>query len=243
MPQDQIPGLITHSYDDTAVLETLQPGANVYGPPVTVDGSVVVADLSAPYRLPKGTVIVQSTTAGKYVKAGAAASGTPESGTAPAVTSEEAADSDWASKVITLYVDGVQKAQVTLGGADDTTAEVVTALNGDTEFAKYALASGSNGNPLVITGNRAGAGHSLRVSMNLSTAWATDLTTSSETEDHGTDPDYRVTYTDADLYDEQHSAIDPPVQNLLRGVFDASELTGLTSEARAVFERRGSIFL
>lgn len=71
---------------------------------------------------------------------------------APAVASSLIAGSAACDNAtITLFIDGVSIVTVTLGGADDTTSEIVTALNANAVFAAHAIAAGADGAVLTIT--------------------------------------------------------------------------------------------
>lgn len=250
MTQESAPGLTTHDFTEREPFKLRQPGTAIEGPPVQLDATNILAETgaAAPYRLKKGTVLMEPSSGSKWLLA-SGTQGTRKAATAPSVSSAEAVDGDWTGKVLTLYVDGKQVAQVTLSGVSDTSG-AVTALNGDSDFADHATASGTNGNPLVITGHDVGAGHSIKASVNLDTAYATDTGSDSEDEDHGTTPDVRVMKFDQDLKNDKHEDYDAFVPNYIGGVFDASVLrkgwatTGISSAARAHMERRGlAVFL
>lgn len=184
-------------------------------------------------RIRAGRVLVKRTSTGKYELASSA---TGDRCTPPVVTASETADADWASKTITLKNNGATVATVTLGGSDDTDAEVVTALNANAPFRAHAIATAA-GSRVVITGLVGGAGESLEVTSNLTTAFGAD-----GTSDSGEDADYRVLTDPVDLVSPTGAASDALGSNLVAGHFDESELLGLTAEAKVVLSRRGSRF-
>lgn len=241
MSQDILPGVKTTTLNEVEP-NKLRGHALIDGPSITLDAASINADLVAPYRLDQGRVVVKAAAGGKYLLAGGTA-GTPEAGSKPVLDSAEPVDGDWNGTTITLYRNGVQVAQVTLATA--TAALVAGELNADADFARHAVAS-DNGGSLKITGVEGGAGEGLRVSQSLDTAWANNLGTTaagpSEDSAAGSSPDYRITLQRADLKDQDHADQDAPVANALSGVFELSKITGMTGEARAVFERRGSVF-
>lgn len=187
------------------------------------------------WRIRPGNVMVKVTSSGRYVEANDTAGDAP---TAPAVLAAEAGDDDWKGAVVTLWRNGVSVVAVTLGGSDNTTALVNTALNANAIFAANAIASAS-GSPTktLITGLVGGADQTLKVTCDLASAFGAN-----GTDDVGSDPDYVVTETEVDLQDRNGTAIhqDVPVSRL--GDYDESELINLTSEARRVLLSRGSTF-
>lgn len=247
------PGDMAPRYERVQLTRT-QPsvalGDEVIGPPIVLAASTndnPNSDRTTAQKtrgeFPEGDVVCRKSGATTFVEANdpnRAAFG------APAVASAEAPDADWASKTVKLFVNGAEVASVALGAGDDTTAEVVAALAGDTDFAAHATPSGANGNPLVVTGLRAGADQSIRVHVNLSTAFAdSDGSTGSEASAAGTDPDFRV-LGDKSIgkrQDTLENADAPAGRNYVGGVFDASKLVNLTGEARAAMSRSGFRFV
>lgn len=190
--------------------------------------------------MPAGAVVVKETGDGLYYLAsGADGASAGDINTVAQVDSAEAPDSDWKSKTITWTVTypwgEIATGTVTLGTGDDTVNEVRDALNADAEFRNHLEAVSNT--ILEIYTHQKGAVH-LLVTSNLSTAFG-----ASGTEGEGTEADYRVTTEPRALTDIGGATRNSdPVPTLLAGHFDESELTGLTEEAKAVLQRRGSIF-
>lgn len=190
--------------------------------------------------MPAGAVVVKKTADGLYYLADDGVNG--DRNTAAAIDSLEKPDADWKSKSITwavTYPDGkVFTDAVALGADDDTIAEVVTALNANVAFRAHLIASDSGAADLLtITTVAKGRVH-LALSSDLATVYGDGVTL----EDEGTEADYRVTYEQRDLTKVGGAARNSSfVPTLLAGHFQASALTGLTAEARAVLESRGSI--
>ncbi len=197
------------------------------------------------FRVIPGVVVVKESGDGLYYLADAADGvNAGDINTAAEVTSLEPADTDWDGTVITstaFYPDGLVAAcPVTLAGTDDTTAEVVAALNANAAFANHFVASGTDGNPVVITARVKG-----KVTINvqqtvIATGFGTLLVGTSAT---GTEADYRVIAQHGDLQDlDGDAAASKPLAALTAGRFKTSELLHLSNEARAVLQGRGSTF-
>lgn len=138
---------------------------------------------------------------------------------APAtVSSIMAPDSTWQSATITLEVDEVAVRTVTLGAADDTVAEVVTALNADEEFHAWATASDAGATDYVkITLNV--PGKAIKVTSSLSTAFGASGVSAFPTE-----ADIAVTIGYCDQLDALGNTKDARVSAVRAGVFDESNL-------------------
>jgi hypothetical protein len=118
-------------------------------------------------QLRKGLVVGESgSDAGKYVDAGDA---TVQTNVAANVSALETADSGWQSATITASIaeEGVS-VTVTLGGADDTDAEVVIALNANEAFNAHFIATAPSG-VVLITAIRTGP--AIKVISSLATAY------------------------------------------------------------------------
>lgn len=215
---------------------------DVAGPDVVVDSGE--ADSTTPTSwLRPGTVLVKRTSTGKYIGAD---DSNADTFTQATVTSLEAADTDWDGTTVTIKINGITITTVVFAGSDDTTAECVTALNANAIFAANCIASGSNGNPVVIKALRPGADTTLTISSDLATAWGASGTSAT-----GTDPDVVVTTDWVALTDEFATAVDGVVSTLRVGHFDESELivSGTAGSIRtmapvayAVLAKRGSVF-
>lgn len=233
------PGFYATRLEDVAILR--RPDAVKIGRNATLTSGMTCSRMSPTYRLPPGSVVVKKTSTGKFVHS-TDPSGDRNSGAV--VTSAEVPDGDWASKTITLTIDGRPIVTVTLGGSDDTTSEVVTALNANPTFAAYATASGADGAVLTVTSKATGAGVNMKLTSNLLTAFG-----SAGKDAAGVDADYRVTREFADMKDRDGNAIEPSTMTYLAGCFNANEFavdgngdSTLTGEAEAVLARRGSTF-
>lgn len=199
-------------------------------------------------RAPPGLVVVKESGDGKYYLAsGADGVSAGDINVAAVVTSIEAPDADWKNKTLTwsiFYPDGTKETGTVLGGAgDDTIAEWVTVLMADAQFKERFIATDSGAADLLVITSRAKGNVRIRMSMDLDTAFATDDGASSSDSARGTQADYRVITQHRDLVGLDGLTRDSEfVPTLLAGDFDTSELTGLTDEARAVLEARGSTF-
>jgi len=224
----------------------IETGAGIQGEDITLDSGNADAGNTPTWRFRDGNVVVLVTATGRYVEADDAAGDVNQSASASAL---ETADVDWQSTTITVRLGGKGglSFDVVLGAADDTDAEVVTALNANATFAAHCLAD-VDGGVVRIRTRRAGADQNIHVTSSLATAYG-----ASGIGANGTDADYRVTTISTELQDENGTAIHAPVENLLAAHFDESELivggaaatadtTGAWAEARAVLSRRGAIF-
>jgi hypothetical protein len=157
---------------------------------------------------------------------------------APAsVTALQTADANWASKSVEVYKNGALVTTVALGGADDTDAEVVAALNGNAPFRANFLAS-VDAARVKVQALEAGSHVAIKVVMPaLAAAFS-----ASGTEGRGTDGDYAVTVEYANQLTPLGTAADVKVHAVGRGHFDESNLIGLTADAKSVLLRRGSRF-
>lgn len=201
---------------------------------VLVDSGNVDSGSTPTSRIREGNVLVKRTSTGRYIEAN---DSNGDRNLPPVVTASETADTDWDGETITLTVNGVAVVTVTLGGADDTDAEVVTALNANATFRAHAIATAA-GSRVVITGNKAGEGEYLKVTSSLATAFG-----ASGTEDSGSWADYGVLAKIVDLLDEAAAAshsLAPIVY--ARGRFKESLLVNLTADARAALIGRGCTF-
>lgn len=208
-------------------------------PDTVVLDSATVDSGSTPTTIVRaGNVLVKRTSTGQYVEANHASGDSPVRAT---VTSAEAADTDWDGTTITTYLDGILVSTVVLAGTDDSTSEVVTALN--TSYAALNLpivASGADLAVLVITAH--GINRSLRIESTLVTAYGTAGGAGSYAEGTGTEADFVVLDETVSMLDAYGTAQDTPVRVLRSGHFDESALVNLTAEAKAEFLRRGARF-
>lgn len=229
-------GFKEYNLTDVAFLLT---GEGKIGGDDVVVASGQTSSITPDHRHPPGTVLVKKTGDGKFYLATDSAN--VDSPAAASVSSLEAADDDWEDSTITV-TGHWGSLTVTLATTDDTTAEVVAAINAaaaalDPEWGPI-VATGSNGNPVVVTNRDVGEGTYLHVIHN----GATTAFGASGTDAVGTDPEVRVTAYWCDLKDLEGTATDALVPTLVAGHFDESELSGLTAEAKAILQKRGSRF-
>lgn len=216
---------------------------SIQGSDVSVAGGQSITGTPT-FRVKPGTVVVKESGDGLYYKADTADGvSAGDINTAAVVTSLEAADTDWDGTDIGWAVYGpdglIESGSITLAGTDDTTAEVVTALNANARFAEHLIASGSNGNPVVITSRKKG-NITVRITQTVITTGygASGITAS------GTQADYRVVMQHADLQDVEGTAMaSKMVGTLVAGSFKESELLHLSNEAKAVLTANGSTFI
>lgn len=137
------------------------------------------------------------------------------------VLSAEAPDADWQNKILTFKLDGLTVGTVTLGAADDTIAEVVTAVNAVEEIRSIFTASDNGSDDLLrITCNLVGKAHHIEVTCDLSTAFG-----ASGQNARGTDADWAVLRDYVSMLDGNQVASDMQGVTLVRrGHFDESEL-------------------
>ena len=207
------------------------------GPDAVLKSTVTDSGSSPTTSIRKGQCIVKKTSDGLYyLDDGLANASSADRNAAAVVTASETADGDWASKTITVTTLG-GKRTVTLGGADDTDAEVVTAWNADADGKSLAVASASGGR-VIFTSTAKGAHVHMLVESNLTTAFGTSGTAAS-----GTDADYLITEQDVSMLHPATNAVaDRPVRTSRKANYDESELLNLSAEARSVFARRGASF-
>jgi hypothetical protein len=220
---------------------------HIQGSDVRVAGGQTT-DASPTYRVEPGMVVVKESGDGLYyLSDGADGVSAGDINTAAVVTSKEAPDADWKDKTLTW---SVRYAGQTIGGTiagsgadDDTIAEWVTLLNADIGFAAHLVASDNGGDDLLVITTRAKGRVSLRVSMDLDTAFTTDDGASSSGTDEGGEADYRVITQHGDL--ETISGAATPskmLATLTCGHFRESAMQHMSAEAKAVLEGRGSKF-
>lgn len=234
-----------NSYELTHKAFLLDSSRSKQGNDVVVKGNRTTDyPASGGKRLPAGAVVVKKTADGLYYLANDASNG--DRNTAAVVNSAENPDNDWKDKTLTWHLyarDGsVHSGTVVASGGDENSAATwATLLNADLAFRSRFVASDVAG-VLRITALELGA-IKIRMTLNLSTAYGTISGSDSYTEASGTDADYRVVTQHRDTVDLDGASFDTrPVPTLIAGRFDESELSFLTSEAKAVFQGRGSTF-
>lgn len=162
--------------------------------------------------------------------------------TQASVTSLEAPHAGWQGSTVTLSVDGVVIVAVVLGGADDTQAEVIAVLNGNTTFRAHAIASDGGSNKVKVTLLEPGAEHEIKVSSSLAAAFG-----AAGQSAFGTDGEWVVTTEYADHQDPLGNVKDARVHAVRAGIFDESNLvfggaSALPQDLKRVLRRRGSRF-
>lgn len=256
-----LPGIVTHRKPKRMALDEGQ--SYEFGQPIRIKSGTTDSGHTGQTNVlrPGGIFVEETGSTGYFVPAADADWADIAKGSLGAITSEEAPDDDWESKTLYLYRNGILVASVALGANDDTTAEVVTALNGDTSFRKHALASGDNGNPLVITDDNPGAGGALTVVFPLTTAYATAIDTTGNGSNDSSIAHAKSTLPDVRVIGEEVAMVDSAGNaqagyssfNLRAGHFRASKLivggtqattlAAIPAWVRAIFEARGSTFV
>lgn len=208
---------------------------------VKVDSGNVDSGSTPTSQLRAGNVLVYKNSADRFVEAN---DSTGDRSTRPVVSSAEAADTDWDGTTITTYLNGALVSTVVLAGTDDSTSEVVTALNADYAAKNLPLlASGADLAVLVVTCQLAGLGNVLRLESTLATAYANAGGAGSFAEDAGNDADYVVLDEFVDLENRDGTAVHADGRVIRGGgLLDESELINLTVDAKAVLTRRNVAF-
>lgn len=248
-----LPGITTHKKPKRMALDSVQLGRMQFGAPIRIKAGTVDSGHTSMTSVlrPGGIFVAETGATGYYVPVDDWANA--DKGTLGAITSAEAADTDWDGTVIKLFRNGVQVASVTLAGTDDSTSEVVTALNANASFRNHAVASGSDGQPLVIT-DVLGYGGALSVEQNLDTAWSTDIGSSSIGHAKSTYPDVRIIGEEVAMRDANGESIAGlctynfeaglfRASHLIVGGTQATTLAAVPAWVRAIFEARGSTFI
>lgn len=232
-----VPGLVTSTRTPRRFLIDEYPAPEPGGT-VVIDSGNTDAGNTPTSLFSEGNVIVLRTSTGRFVEAN---DSNGDVFTPPVVSSAEAADTDWDGTTLTFYLNGDLVATVVLAGSDDSTSEVVTAL--ETAFLADQIplvASGLDAAVLVVTAHVLG---SLRVESTLATAFATAGGAGSYAEDNSTDPLFLVTRQPVLLLTADGTAAAHKMcDTCWKGHFSLAGLTNLTAAARAVLERRGSRF-
>jgi hypothetical protein len=206
------------------------------GPAAQLISTATDSGASPTTTIRKGNCIVKKTSTGLfYIDDGITNAGGADRNTPASVTAAETADGDWASKTITIYVDGGPAQVVTLGATDDTDAEVVAAIMLQTTGVKATVVSSR----VVIKTDGAGAHRTLTVASNLSTAFGA----SDSVPAYGTDAEYYITEEEVSTLDPNTgSAATVEVKTSFKAYYDESQLLNLSAEARATLSRRGARF-
>lgn len=231
----QLPGIVTHKSPKRMALDDVQLSTLVLGGPILIETGTTDSGHSGQTNvLRPGGMYAKKTGSDLFTPVSNGNWANIDKGSRATLTSAEAADTDWDGTVIKLYRNGVKVAEVTLSGTDDSTSEVVAALNGDQAFAANAVASGQDAEPLVITDLHA-KGDALTVEQNLATAWGVNLTTLSIAHAKGTVPDVRVIGEEVCMVDASGAAIHGFCSwNFRAGYFKAKQLIVGGTQATAV---------
>lgn len=220
---------------------------------VVAGGQTTNYPASGNKRLPEGAVVVKKTGDGKYYLADLSDGATyGDINTAAIVTSDQAGAAGWASKVFTwTFRSGSTRSSgtITAGGADDTTAEFVTLFNADAAFRSRAIASGSNGSPLVLT-TLAKGDVELTITENVAAhaAFGGGTGSAAGTTAVGAVADTRVLAREVDTVDTSGNSRDSdPTLNLKAGRFLTTEMWGgstatIPAESKANLIGAGSSF-
>lgn len=250
-----LPGITTHKKPKRMGLDSAQLGRMQFGAPIKIKAGTTDSGHTGMTSVlrPGGIFVKETGDTGFYVPAATADWASIDKGSLGAITSDEAADTDWDGTIIKLFRNGVQVASVTLAGTDDSTSEVVTALNANASFRNHAIASGTDGNPLVIT-DVLGYGGALSVEQNLASAWPVDLTTFSVGHAKSAQPDVRIIGEEVAMRDANGESIAGlcsynfeaglfRASHLIVGGTQATALADIPAWVRAIFEARGSTFV
>lgn len=199
---------------------------------ITLDSSNTDAGSTPTHRFRKGNVVVYKTSAQRYVEANDA---TGDRGTAPAKTSTGHTDGNGVIEVVS----SLGTFSVTTSTGSGSEANNATDLNANAPFAAHFVAS-SGGGELTITMREPGRNAWFYIGAN--TRDGCGFTEGEANGVSGEDADYRVTCQDADLKDEEGTAIHATCLALRTGHFYVPNLINLTPEARAVLRSRGAKF-
>ena len=129
------------------ILRFVNPAHEKKGDAITLKSTVVDTGngLARTTLIRAGLLVVKKTSDSRYYRADDGSVGADRNAGA-VVAAAEAADADWASKTVSLFINGRLIVTVTLGGSDDSNAEVATALSSRSsrprpDLAKATLAS------------------------------------------------------------------------------------------------------
>lgn len=185
-----------------------------------------------------GTVLVKKTSDGLYYSA-IFSDSNGDRCTAASISSATGITASWASTTQTFVVNGGASIAVTLGGADDTNDEVVTALNADATFQAAGLIADVNSSAVRVRTVQGGAHMSFKWTSSYASTFGASVASA---EGYGTDADYRVVEDYVDMLDESGTAGNSVAKTSMAGFYKESNLLNLCAEARGVLTRRGSIF-
>ncbi len=225
-----IPGVVEATVSTPRIL--IQDAPFVAGSDAVVQNDVTDTGSTPNTRIRPGQVLVLRTATGEYVEAGDT---NGDTNGAASIDSAEAVDGDWGGTNLTININGYE-ATIDPG---INAAAAIAAIAADAQLDDRVVGSDAGGGVLRITSRETGANQALVVTHDLATGWANGLLPNYA---NGTDADYRVSTDFVDLLDDNQVATAQPVATALVGFFDESNLRDLTSEARAVLSRRGSIF-
>lgn len=201
-------------------------------------------DAGSPDRttiLRPGNVLLRDSATGKWYDDAS----TGDASTQASVSSAATADASWDNATITVTVNGVDIATVTLGAADDTDTEVVAALNADAKFRAKCIAAVVSAKVNIKTLD-VGADVHLLVVSSYATAFG-----ASGTAARGTDGDWAVLTDYVDMLNGvQVAAVQHGVTLVRNGFFDddnlvwagAAGLATLHQDAVRVLRKRGCKF-
>ena len=205
-----------------------------------VRGRAVVLDretrspLPPDYWIEPGMVIVRRKASGRFVHA---SHPDGERNQPASVSSFQPADAAWANTAITVSLARGLGFAVLLDANAVDNAAVLDQLNQSQVFAAHFLADQDSNGLVRIRSRGSGAGRHLHVQSALAAAFGPDGVAG-----HGIDADYRLVDAYADVRELGGGRIHALAPTVLAGHFDESQLLHLTSEARVVLSRRGSIF-
>ncbi len=199
---------------------------------IVLDSSNSDAGSTPTHRFREGNVVVRRASTGRYVEANDA---NGDRNTSPAKSTTTHVDGNGVIKLVGNH----GTISVTTSTGSGTEANNATDLNANAAFAAHYVASSAAGE-LTITARGSGKGEWFYI--HTDTMATAPFTEGEDNGVAGEDADYLVVTEQADLKDEEGTAIHADARAARRGFFDASNLTNLTAEARSVLAARGSRF-
>lgn len=201
------------------------------GPDVVVQNDQLDSGNTPTFRLREGYVVAKRTSSGEFVKATDA---NADVGTPAAITSSGQTDGNGVIKLVGHF--GTISVTTTTGAG--TEANNATDLNADAAFKAHLIAT-SGGGELTITSRLVGSGAWFYVHSD--TMNTSGLAEGVANGVYGADPEIYVIRQQGDTSIDG-TATSPVLPTFARGHFVASNLLGLTAEARATLIKRGCTF-
>lgn len=238
MSSSPIPSYGSTTLSDRKILFTMI-GAE-QGPDVVLDSGNTDANNTPATRFRAGNVVVLRTSTGRYVEANDT-NGDRNAAASINTLITNPGSGGWDGNLVISGHWGT--ITVALSG-DNTDAAVATAINAavaaqNPESQARITAADATGSVSITNWDVGSGTHLDAYHATVSTMFgAQDVTTA-----YGTDADYLVTGSPADLVDEAGTAQHAVAPTYRSGHFVLANLINLTGEAKAVLERRGSRFV